>query len=63
PLDMLISVDQAAWQELQRHRLPQLEVVGAVHLAHAASAEQRDNTVALADGRSGQEAAVLGIGP
>ena len=42
-------------QELQRDRLAELEVVGAVDLAHAAAAEQADDPVALREHRAGQE--------
>ena len=45
-------------QELQRDRLPELQVVGAIDLAHAALAESRDDAVPLAEhgarGRSGR---------
>ena len=42
-------------QELQRDRLVEREVVGAVHLAHAAASEQRDEAVAAGDDRAGRE--------
>ena len=46
----------AGGQELQRDRLAERQVVGAVHLAHAAAAEQRDDAVAAGDDRPGREA-------
>ncbi len=46
----------ALGQELQRDRLIEREVVGAVHLAHAAAAEQRDQTIAAGDDGAGCEA-------
>jgi hypothetical protein len=45
--------DQVLGQDLQRHRASQLEVVGAIDLAHAAAAEQRADAKP-ADGRAGQ---------
>ena len=42
-------------QELQRDRLFELEVVGAIDLAHAAAAEQRDDAVAAGEQRAGRE--------
>jgi hypothetical protein len=52
-------------QELQRDGLAELQVVGAVHLAHAAPAEPSDDAVAAAEERAGRETAVVdgaGIG-
>ena len=46
-------------QELQRDRLAELQVVGAVDLAHAAAAEPPDDAVASAEERAGLEAAVV----
>ena len=46
----------AVGQELQRDRLIEREVVGAVHLAHAAAAEQRDEPVAAGDDGARREA-------
>ena len=40
-------------QKLQRDRYAELEVLGAVHLSHAAATEQRDDAVALAQHRAG----------
>ncbi len=45
-------VGEMGGQELQRDRLAELQVVGAVDLAHAAPAEQPDDAVALAESRS-----------
>ena len=47
----------AAGQELQRDRLIQGEVVGAIDFPHAAASEQRDQPVAAGDDRAGREAA------
>ena len=44
-------------QELQGDRLIERQVVGAIHLAHAAAAEQRDQPVAAGDDRAGCQAA------
>ncbi len=44
-------------EELQRHRLAELEVVGAVHLAHAAAAEQAENPVAARQRGAGRKPA------
>ena len=48
-------VGERAGQELQRDRRPELEVVGAVDLAHAAAAEQPDDAVAAGEHRSRRE--------
>src|SRR4029079_1175394 len=42
-------------QELERNRLVEGEVVGAVDLAHAAAAEQRDQAIARRDHRPGRK--------
>lgn len=52
-----IVVGGATGQELQRDRLIQREVVGAIHFSHAAAAKQRDQPVAAGDDRAGREAA------
>ena len=50
-------------QELERHGLAQLEIVGPVHFAHAALAEESDDAVALGEDRAGRESAFLrGVG-
>ncbi len=55
---------QLVGQELQRHRLAELEIVGPVDLAHAAAAEQADDPVAPGDHRARKEAPVLvGVRP
>jgi len=41
---------EPTWQELQRHGLPELQVVGAVDLARSAAAKQPDDAVAESDG-------------
>ena len=43
-------------QELQCDRLVERQVVGAVHLAHAAAAEQRDESIPPGDDRARREA-------
>ena len=52
-----VVVGGAAGQELQRDRLIEGEVVGAIHFSHAAAAEQRDQPVAAGDDGAGREAA------
>ena len=47
PLEALLLRREVLRQELQRHRLPELQVVRPVHLAHPASAEQPDDPVSL----------------
>ena len=42
-------VSQVVGQELQRDRLTEPEIVGAVDLAHAAAAEQPDDAVAAVE--------------
>ena len=46
----------SARQELQRDRLTERQVVGAVDLAHAAPAEHRDDAVAAGEEGAGGEA-------
>ena len=46
-------------QELQRDRLAELQVVGAVDLAHAAAAQAADDAVAAAEEGAGRKAAVV----
>ncbi len=46
-------------QELERDRLAELQVVGAIHLAHAAAAQALDDAVASAEQRARLEAAVI----
>ena len=46
-------------EELQRDRLAEFEIGGAVHLAHAALAQQRDDTVPFEQQRAGREAAFI----
>ena len=48
-------------QELQRDRLTEAEVVGAIHLAHAAAAEQSDDAIAIGEDGAAGEAAVAGL--
>ena len=48
---------EIAREKLQRDRLAEFEVVGAVHLAHAAAAEQADDAIAIGEDRAGCEAA------
>ena len=42
-------------QKLQRHRLAQRQVVGAIHLAHATLAEQSHDSVAAGQDRAWQK--------
>jgi hypothetical protein len=49
-------------QELQRDRLVQLQVVGAVDFAHTTPAQQADDPVALAHDSSGQEPPMEDVG-
>ena len=50
------SLAQLLGQELERHRLAELEVVGAVDLAHAAHADALDHAVAAGEDVAGDEA-------
>ena len=47
-------------EELERDRLPEREIGGAVDFAHAAAPEQSENAVAAAQQRARQEAALVG---
>ena len=51
-LEAVLLRSESPRQELQRDRLAELQVVGAVDLAHAAAAEQADDPVALGEDRS-----------
>ena len=42
-------------KELQRNRLPQLQIIGAIDFPHSAAAEQPDDAVAVGQDRSGSE--------
>ena len=57
PLARRLVALELGRQELQRDRLPQLQVVGAVHLAHAAAAHARDDAIAAGQERAGDERA------
>jgi hypothetical protein len=50
------------WEELQRDRLTELQIVGAEDFAHAAAAESADDPVAAAEDRAGSEAAMIDAG-
>ena len=52
-------VDQGLGQELQGHRLTQLEIVGPVDLAHAALAQQPHDAVARGQHGAGSEATLV----
>ena len=56
-----IAVDRLR-QELQRDRLAELEVVGAVDLAHAALAEEADDAIALVEDRARLEPSMIDVG-
>ena len=51
-------VGQCLGQELQGHRLPQLQVISAVDLAHAPLSQQSDDPVTFVKYRAGDEATV-----
>src|SRR5207249_1555573 len=48
--------------ELERYRLGEPEIVGAVHLAHAAASEQRGNPVTVVENRAWLELSVIDRG-
>ena len=48
-------VSDAPAQELERDRLAELDVVGPVHLAHAAAAQRRDDPITAGEQRPGRE--------
>ncbi|MHC5024246.1 MAG: hypothetical protein ACYTGG_10110 [Planctomycetota bacterium] len=50
-----------AREELQRDALAQLQIVGAVDLAHTATAEQADDAVALGEDVARDEAGAFGV--
>ena len=53
-----VSID-IRWQELERNRLPEFQIVGAEDLAHAATSQSPDDPVTSAEERPGREAAVI----
>mgnify|MGYP001816080649 CR=1 FL=1 len=59
-LEAIAILIHFARQKLERHRLPELEVVGAIDLTHAAAAEQPDNTISPIDNRARDETLRLG---
>ena len=56
PRRVLVDVRR---QKLERDRLPELQVVGAVDLAHAAAAEASNDAVASAEYGARLEASVV----
>ena len=56
-LDTVAVRRQVRRQELQRDRLAELQVIGAVDLPHAAAPEESDDPVALGEDRPRREAA------
>ena len=50
----------AAWQELERHRLPELEIVRTVDLAHSPTAQKAHDAVSIVDDRAGNETHGIG---
>ena len=49
------AVDHVFGQELESHRLTELEILGPIHIAHAAAAEKADDPVAAGEHRAGNE--------
>src|SRR5262245_11873086 len=50
-------------QELQRHRLAELQILGPVHLTHATATDEADDALTIGQHRAGDEARVFdGIG-
>jgi len=47
-------VREDLWEELQRHRLIEDQIVGPVHLPHAALSEQGDDAIAACHDRAGR---------
>ena len=50
-------VREHPWKKLQRDRLAELQVIGAIDLAHSAAAQKADNPIPLRQDRSGGESA------
>jgi len=51
------------WQKFKRDRLPQLQIARAIYLAHAASADESNDAVALGEhGAGGETAFIEGVG-
>jgi hypothetical protein len=59
PRDSLGVERQRIWQELQGHRLVELDIVGLLDLAHSAASQQGDDPVAIDEKRPGNEATVI----
>jgi hypothetical protein len=51
---------QMIGQQLESDRLSELQIFGAVHLAHAAAPERRDDAKAAGEQRAGRESAPVG---
>ena len=58
-LQPLLIVGQPLGQELEGHRLAQLQIVGPVDLAHATAAEAAHDAVPPGQRRAGREAGVV----
>src|SRR3990172_7317101 len=54
-LEALTALFELLGQELERHRVLELEVVGAVDLDHAAPAEEAEDAVALGHHGAGRD--------
>ena len=52
------SASKLSGQELQRHRLAELQIVGAIDLAHPALSDARDDAIASGEQSAGLEASV-----
>ena len=57
PAGALVGAERG--EELECHRLAQLQVVGAIDVAHPAAAEQSDDAIASIENRSGSESSML----
>src|SRR5688572_22008220 len=60
PLDLVGIAADALRKELQRDRLAELDVVGAIDFAHTATTEKGDDAIALSQESAGSEARLAG---
>jgi hypothetical protein len=58
PLKSLGVTFQIWWKKLERDRLTDLEVVGAIDFSHPAAPRERDDSISIPEEGSGEEASV-----
>jgi hypothetical protein len=59
PRQPLRVLSEVLWQELERDRLTELEIVGAIDLTHPAATEHRNDAIAAGEDGTGNEPGVV----